>query len=109
MSSEPMKAQAPNGGAVRREADSTGAGLGAREGIEYHAQCPKNQLNCVHWVGLKCGDVDNVMLNLRRYERDYAQLALKNKDAQEQRGNSGERPVLEALRSLLFLALHHSG
>lgn len=63
----PMNAPT-NGGAVRWVGDSTGAGLGARGSIDYHAQCPKNKLNCCHWRGLTCGDVDTVMFNLSRYE-----------------------------------------
>jgi len=55
---------------IRSTAPSQGSAGAAGAGLDYHRRCqPKERGGCSHWEGLSCGEVDSILLNVRRYEK----------------------------------------
>ena len=40
--------------------------------FDYHRLCKPSEGRCAHWEGLSCGEVDAILLNVRRYEKQVA-------------------------------------
>lgn len=49
---------------------SPGSATAGTGQLDYHRRCqPKERGGCSHWEGLSCGEVDSILLNVRRYEK----------------------------------------
>lgn len=77
----------------------SGAGRVVRGDIDYHAQCSRDRQSCRQWRGIACSEVDKIITNLRRYERDYDSLQ-RAKGAQSQLPSAGGFPALSAVCGL---------